>query len=456
MRPFMPPPSSGSGIVPGQYIVTLSPRVRASDLNRFGVRASLDGQTSSNRLRVDLADISTTIEDELESRGRHVSGSFRHTVIGFSAELTEAEHTDLESFRGFEVVPDQYLSLHFESAMQTAAALPAELAPLGLDRIDQRFGFNGGFSARRNGTGVHVYVIDSGIRPFHDQFRTVGGTRVRYEIGRGGYSAVPGCPTTGDFLGHGTHVAGIIGGKTKGVAPEVTLHSVRVFGEERTTQASWVIGAVDWVTGEHAKVPGQRSVANLSLGAQGGTMDIHADHPDGLTKLNKAIYDSIRSGVIYVISAGNDGGSACEVSPAKVPEAITVGAIDPTDDRRPDWSNQGGCVDIFAPGVQIWSASHLSDSGTINMDGTSMAAPHVAGVAALVLEANYPISVRGVWDKISDAATTRKQYPKWRICNIAGTTPNTLLHWGSGSENGVDDDPLIISRLVPCGGSRAQ
>jgi subtilisin family serine protease len=445
-----PPPS---GLVPGQYIVTLDSHVQARDLQRFGITMGPGSQSALNGHRIDLASFSTAIEDELRRRGRQVFGSFRHAAIGFSAELTEAERAALEAVPGIEVIPDQYISVH-SKIMSQGDTPPTMPTPLGLDRIDQRFGLDGAYSTRRKGAGVDVYVIDSGIRPYHDQFRTGEGTRVRYEIGQGGFSAVPGCPTSGDYLGHGTHVAGIVGGNTTGVAPQVTLHSVRVFGEWPTTQASWVASAVDWVTGEHVKAPGRPAVANMSLGARGGSIDIHADRPDALTRLNKFIDAAIRSGVVFVISAGNDGGLACDVSPAKVPDAITVGAIDSTVDARPNWSNQGRCVDVFAPGVQIWSADYLNNS-TTPKDGTSMAAPHVAGVVALILEAHYPLSAIAVRDKVLAAATTRNQFPKWRICNITGASPNTLLHWGSGSEDGIKDGSSVTSRLIPCDGSRA-
>jgi hypothetical protein len=449
-RALIPPPLSG--IVPGEYIVTFGPRVHAIDIRRFGVSVPQRVQSALKGRAINLAELSAAIEDKLKRRGRHVT-SFRYVATGFSANLTKAERLLLDSIPGIEVVPDQYISLYQRRIAHVAAA-PPNLTPLGLDRIDQRFGINGGFSARQTGKGVDIYVIDSGIRPFHVQFRTSNDeTRVRYEIGQGGFNAVPGCLTTGDYLGHGTHVAGIIGGTTTGVAPDSILHSVRVFGEWSTTKASWVANAVDWVTKEHLKAPMRPAVANISLGARGGTIDIIADHPDALTRLNKFIDASINLGVTYVIAAGNDAGSACDVSPAMIPDAITVGAIDPVDDVRPDWSNQGKCVDIFAPGVQIWSADFSNDS-TTPMDGTSMAAPHVAGVVALILQDHYPISRIELWNRIYAAATTSRQFPDWRICNIAGDSPSILLHWGAGSDDGILDDPSINAVLQPCDQTR--
>jgi subtilisin family serine protease len=440
----------GSRFVPGEYIVTLSSEVKARDYGTFDLRVSPEGRNAFGQFRVDLASISRTLEDALRDRGRKVFASYRQTFVGFSAQLTDAEARALNKIRGIQAVQDEYMDLHLASDARTPQAQVSRApVPPGIGRIDQRMGIDAAFSAGTTGAGVHVYVIDSGIWPFHDQFRNGTGTRVRYQIGHGnGFSAVPGCPTTGDYLGHGTHVAGTIGGNTVGVAPEVTLHPVRVFGEDSTTKASVVITAVEWVTIDHKTVTaGEPAVANLSLGGHGGELNLRLDARDALTKLNYAIYRSVESGVTYVVSAGNDGGNACDISPAKLPDAITVGSVAPDIDWRADDSNQGSCVDIFAPGVDIWSAGVSNPAGIsnpsylINMSGTSMAAPHVTGVAALYLQTHPDAKPPAVWHAIEQAATP-KGFEKWRgICNVTmAGTHNLLLHWGAGSDDGVTDN----------------
>jgi hypothetical protein len=450
----------GSKFVPGEYIVTLSAKVQARDYGTFDLRVSPEGRNSFGQFRFDSASISRKLEDALRSRGRAVFASYRQIFVGFSAQLTGEEARVLNKIRGIQAVQDQYLDLHLagRAGPQPAQVLPV-LIPPGISRIDQRMGIDDTFVARAKGAGVHVYVIDSGIWPFHDQFRNGANTRVRYQIGHGnGFSAVPGCPTTGDYLGHGTHVAGTIGGNTVGVAPEVILHPVRVFGEDSTTKASVVIAAVEWVTIDHkTATAGEPAVANLSLGGYGGESNVRPDAPDALTKLNYAIYKSVESGVTYVISAGNNGGDACDISPAKFPDAITVGSVAPDIDWRADSSNQGRCVDIFAPGVGIWSAGVSNPAGIsdpsylINLNGTSMAAPHVTGVAALYLQTHPDAKPPAVWHSIELAATP-KGFKKWRgVCNVtmAGTR-NLLLHWGAGSDDGLIDNVAMGPVPLAC------
>jgi subtilisin family serine protease len=251
-------------------------------------------------------------------------------------------------------------------------------ATWGLDRTDQRgLPLSTTFTYANTGANVKAYIVDTGIRFGHSDF---GGRAVS------GYDAVDG-GTADDCNGHGTHVAGTVGGTRYGVAKSLTLVAVRVLNCSGSGTISGVIAGVDWVTAAHAA--GEPAVANMSLG--GGAS----------SSLDAAVKASIADGVSYAIAAGNGnaGGvaqDACKYSPARVGEAMTVSATGKTD-RKTSWANYGACVDWFAPGASITSAWHTSNTATNTISGTSMATPHTAGVAALYLQGNpgaAPATVR--------------------------------------------------------------
>ncbi|MFI5552437.1 S8 family peptidase [Streptomyces sp. NPDC051738] len=231
----------------------------------------------------------------------------------------------------------------------------------GLDRIDQaNLPLDNSYTWPESaGSGVTVYVIDTGIRISHKDF----GGRASH-----GWDFVGDDKTAGDGNGHGTHVAGTIAGGKYGVAKNAKVVSVRVLDNAGAGTTADVIAGIDWVT-RHAKKP---AVANVSLGGYRNT------------QLDAAVRNSIASGVTYTVAAGNDGLPAGLYSPAAVKEAITVGATDKKD-ARASFSNFGSALDVFAPGVGITSASYASNTGKATYSGTSMASPHVAGVAALYL-----------------------------------------------------------------------
>ncbi len=244
---------------------------------------------------------------------------------------------------------------------------------------------------------MKAYVIDTGIRFSHSQF---GGRAVS------GYDSVDG-GSADDCNGHGTHVSGTIGGSTYGVAKGVTLVGVRVLNCQGSGSNSGVIAGINWVTTNH--LAGQPAVANMSLGGSASSA------------LDTAVQNSIADGVTYAVAAGNENTNACNGSPSRVANALTVGATTRTD-ARASFSNYGTCVDVFAPGQDITSAWLTNDTSTNTISGTSMATPHVVGVAALYLQGNTGASPATVSNAITSTATTGQ------LTSIGTGSPNRLLY----------------------------
>ncbi len=268
--------------------------------------------------------------------------------------------------------------------------------PWGLDRIDQRsLPLSNSYTYATDGQGVHAYIIDTGIRSSHTDFSG--------RIGAG-YDAVDGGDPD-DCNGHGTHVAGTVGGSTYGVAKRVTLHGVRVLDCNGSGTTSGVVAGINWVTANHTKP----AVANMSLG--GGAS----------TTLDTALRNSVAAGVVHVVAAGNENSDACNSSPAREPLAITVGATN-SSDQRASFSNYGSCLDIFAPGVNILSSWYTGDNATGSLSGTSMASPHVAGVVALHLAGSPSASPADVAASLNNAATTGT------VSDPGSGSPNRLLY----------------------------
>lgn len=245
----------------------------------------------------------------------------------------------------------------------TATVVIQADAPWGLDRTDQRFlPLNTTYTYRLNGEGVHAYIVDSGIRATHVEFSGRMGN---------GFDAVDNDSNPDDCLGHGTHVAGTVGGTTYGVAKAVTIHGVRVLDCIGAGTLAGILAGVDWIAGNYQSP----AVVNMSFGG-----------PVNPT-IDNAVQSLIDEGLTVIAAAGNSNIDACTRSPAHLPDAITVGSTD-MQDVRSVFSNYGTCLDLFAPGSAILSAWHTSDTATNTIDGTSHAAPHVAGLVALYLSVN--------------------------------------------------------------------
>jgi LPXTG-motif cell wall-anchored protein len=329
--------------IPGSYLVMLKPGTPVDTVDRLA--AEYDGMVI------------------------HRYPSIRGFAVNMSADRAAALVAD-----------PAVASVEADTTVTTTAVVQPDPPSWGLDRIDQAaLPLDSSYTQPGSAAAVTVYVIDSGIRISHQEF---GGRASN------GWDFVDSDAVAQDGDGHGTHVAATIGGDTFGVAKDVNLVAVRVLDDQGNGARADSIAAIDWVI-THATLP---AVINMSIGGANG----------GLS--NAAVKAATDAGIVVVAAAGNDNIDACGEFPAGAPEAITVGAAGKTD-ARASFSNWGGCVDLFAPGEQIVSAYNTSDTASEVLDGTSMAAPHVAGAAALKLAADPTATPPQVQHDLIAAAT---------------------------------------------------
>jgi subtilisin family serine protease/lysophospholipase L1-like esterase len=382
----------GAATVPGSYIVVLK-----------------DDAVSGGAGRSAISDRARSLAGRY---GGSVGGVYSAALHGFEAAMSEPAARRLAADPAVAYVePNQLVR-----AADTQPSPPS----WGLDRVDQRsLPLDSSYTSPNSGSGVHAYIIDSGIRITHADF---GGRA------SSGFDAVDG-GAADDCNGHGTHVAGTVGGATYGVAKDVSLVAVRVLDCAGAGTSAYLLAGLDWVAANAVKP----AVVNVSVSLAG--VDSAVD---------SAVANSIASGVVYAVAAGNDNADACTRSPAHASAALAVGATT-SDDARAPYSNYGSCVDLFAPGSDITSAGYSDDTATTVRSGTSMATAHVAGAAALALAANPAWTPSQVGAYLLGNATTGVVY------DACDNSPNRLLDIVTGTAAPQPAAANLVSFATPVG-----
>jgi len=372
-------PLSMSGVIPGKFIIKLKDSVKSDAFVKSAALRRNDGVLAK------LSDNTEFIYDSVFS--------------GFSASLDDSMLRSLDAMEEVEwIEPDQVVTA--QGRVQTGAAW-------GLARSSVRNPLSGSsysfYYKSSSGTGATVYVIDTGVLTTHSDF----GGRASF-----GYSSISG-ESTSDLNGHGTHVAGTVAGNTYGIAKLANIVSVKVLNAQGSGSSSGVVAGINWVT---SNAPTSRAVINMSLG--GGAA----------TATDTAVNNARARGITVVVAAGNSNANACNSSPARASGAYTVAASD-VNDRSASFTNYGSCVNVYAPGVSVRSAWIGSNSATNTISGTSMASPHVAGLAAYLIREYSLTTPAAVEAKINEYVSTN------RITSVPSGTPNRLIYNGGNGVN---------------------
>jgi len=417
-------------------------RVENPIFNRYIVVLNDDVVSPGASLNLRRSQVRAVAENLAQLHGGRLGFIYDTAIKGFSIELpSEAAAVALSRHPRVDWVEEE--GRLYPTTIQSNPTW-------GLDRIDQRtLPLNSQYVYNATGSGVRAYIIDSGIRTTHVEFQ--GRASIRADFVSGIYSDLcTATATNNDCYGHGTHVAGTVGSATYGVAKSVTIRSVKVCSGTFFVGCpfSAVLAGVDLTTSDHTSDPTIPVVANMSLG---GSVN---------TSLETAIQNSINAGVTYVVAAGNDNVDAINFSPARMTEAITVGATD-TNDVKSSFSNYGQVVDLFAPGTGVLSTWINNDTSTLTIQGTSMASPHVAGAVALYLQGRTgmtncaanpkqgPSTTNGLAvstcpDRVSQLIVSNATLSQ--LTGIPSGTNNRLLYTGllPTTTNPIENNPFFV------------